>query len=100
MQSKVAVRLQLSKEAYDYLRYNLDFTAEEISRNKQTFITVEEKIPQFIDFFASLVGPSRLAEKPKGDIGGDMQKKSKEILVKRQNVALVLHLALFFRKLR
>lgn len=80
LQSKVTARLQLSKEAYDYLRYNLDFTIEEINRNKQTFITAEEKIPQFVDFLASLVGPSRLAENPKGYIIGACKKKATETI--------------------
>lgn len=80
LQSKITARLQLSKEAYDYLRYNLDFTIEEINKNKQTFITAEGKIPQFVDFLASLAGPSRLAEKPKGYIIGACRKKAAELM--------------------
>lgn len=78
LQSKVTARLQLHKETYDYLRYNLNFSVEEINRNKQTLITAEEKIPQFVDFLASLIGPSRLAENPKGYIIGACKKKATE----------------------
>lgn len=78
LQSKVTARLQLSSQAYEYLRYNLGFEVDEINKNKKTFIEAEEKIPDFVGFLASLAGPSRLAEKPKAYIVGACRKKAAE----------------------
>ena len=78
LQSKITARLQLSPQAYDYLRHNLGFEVDEINKNKKTFIEAEEKIPDFVAFLASLAGPSRLADKPKAYIVGACRKKAAE----------------------
>ncbi len=78
LQSKITARLQLSPQAYDYLRYNLGFEVDEINKNKKNFIEAEEKIPDFVAFLASLAGPSRLADKPKAYIVGACRKKAAE----------------------
>lgn len=78
LQSKITARLQLSPQAYEYLRYNLDFEVDEINKNKKTFIEAEEKIPDFVGFLASLAVPSKLADKPKAYIVGACRKKAKE----------------------
>ena len=78
LQSKVTARLQLSTQAYEYLRYNLFFDVDEINKNKKTFIEAEEKIPDFVGFLASLAGPSRLADHPKGYIIGACRRKAAE----------------------
>ena len=70
--------MQLSPQAYDYLRYNLGFEVDEINKNKKNFIEAEEKIPDFVAFLASLAGPSRLADKPKAYIVGACRKKAAE----------------------
>lgn len=77
LQSKITARLQLSPQAYEYLRYNLDFEVDEINK-KKNFIEAEEKIPDFVGFLASLAGPSRLADKPKAYIVGACRRKAKE----------------------
>ena len=78
LQSKITARLQLSPQAYEYLRYNLFFDVDEINKNKKTFIEAEEKIPDFIGFLSSLASPSRLADKPKAYIVGACRRKAKE----------------------
>ena len=78
LQSKITARLQLSPQAYDYLRYNLGFEVDEINKNKKTFLEAEEKIPDFVGFLSSLAGPSRLADKPKAYIVGACRKKAAE----------------------
>lgn len=65
-------------QAYEYLRYNLEFEVDEINKNKKTFIEAEEKIPDFVGFLASLAGPSKLADKPKAYIVGACRRKAKE----------------------
>lgn len=54
LRSKITARFQLSKEVYDYLRFNLYFDIQGINNNKTTFIEAEKTIPNFIDFLASL----------------------------------------------
>lgn len=78
LQANITARLQLSPQAYDYLRYNLGFEVDEINKNKKTFIEAEEKIPDFVGFLSSLAGPSRLADKPKAYIVGACRKKAAE----------------------
>ena len=48
LQAKVTARYQIDSHVYEYLRYSCGFTSEEINRNKETFITAQEKITDLI----------------------------------------------------
>jgi plasmid replication initiation protein len=77
--SKLTARAQISREALDYLRYSFEFKAAEINKNKKTIIEGEQKIPDFIDFLSSLVGPSRTAKNRIGYVINAIKKKTAEI---------------------
>lgn len=78
MRSKLSVSAQISREAYDYFRYSFEFQAAEISKNKKTIIEGEKKIPDFIGFLSSLVGPSRTAKNRIGYVINAIKKKTAE----------------------
>ena len=78
MRSKLSARAQISQEAYSYLRYSFEFKAEEISKNKKTIIDGELKIPDFIGFLSSIVGPSRTAKNRIGYVINAIKKKTEE----------------------
>ncbi|WP_373828068.1 replication initiation protein, partial [Bacteroides heparinolyticus] len=78
LRSKVSASAQISREAYDYFRYSFEFQAAEISKNKKTIIEGEQKIPDFIGFLSSLVGPSRTAKNRIGYVINAIKKKSTE----------------------
>lgn len=78
MRSKVTASGQISREAYDYFRYSFEFKAEEINKNKKTLIEGEKIIPDFIEFLASLVGPSRQAKNRIGYVINAVKKKTAE----------------------
>lgn len=78
LRSKVSASAQISREAYDYFRYSFEFKAEEISKNKKTIIKGEQKIPDFIGFLSSLVGPSRTAKNRIGYVINAIKKKTAE----------------------
>jgi hypothetical protein len=78
MRSKLSASIQISQEAYSYLRYSFEFKAEEISKNKKTIIEGEKKIPDFIGFLSSLVGPSRTANNRIGYVINAIKKKTRE----------------------
>ena len=78
LRSKVSASAQISREAYDYFRYSFEFKADEISKNKKTIIEGEKKIPDFIGFLSSLVGPSRTAGNRIGYIINAIKKKTEE----------------------
>lgn len=77
--SKLTARAQISREALDYLRYSFEFKAAEINKNKKTIIEGEQKIPDFIGFLSSLVGPSRTAKNRIGYVINAIKKKTAEI---------------------
>lgn len=56
LQAKVTARYQIDSHVYEYLRYSCGFTSEEINRNKETFITAQEKITDLIGELALLNG--------------------------------------------
>ena len=76
--SKLTARAQISREALDYLRYSFEFKAAEINKNKKTIIEGEQKIPDFIGFLSSLVGPSRTAKNRIGYVINAIKKKTAE----------------------
>lgn len=78
LRSKVSASAQISREAYDYFRYSFEFKADEISKNKKTIIEGEQKIPDFIGFLSSLVGPSRAAKNRIGYVINAIKKKTTE----------------------
>ena len=78
MRSKLSASAQIGQEAYSYLRYSFEFKAEEISKNKKTIIEGEQKIPDFIGFLSSLVGPSRTAKNRIGYVINAIKKKTAE----------------------
>ena len=78
MRSKLSASTQISREAYDYFRYSFEFQAAEISKNKKTIIEGEKKIPDFIGFLSSLVGPSRTAKNRIGYVINAIKKKTAE----------------------
>lgn len=78
MRSKLSASTQISREAYDYFRYSFEFRADEISKNKKTIIEGEKKIPDFIGFLSSLVGPSRTANNRIGYVINAIKKKTAE----------------------
>jgi hypothetical protein len=78
MRSKISASAQISREAYDYFRYSFEFKAAEISKNKKTIIDGEKKIPDFIGFLSSLVGPSRTAKNRIGYVINAIKKKTAE----------------------
>ena len=78
LRSKLSASIQISQEAYSYLRYSFEFKAEEISKNKKTIIEGEKKIPDFIGFLSSLVGPSRTAKNRIGYVINAIKKKTEE----------------------
>ena len=78
MRSKLSASTQISRDAYDYFRYSFEFKAEEISKNKKTIIEGEKKIPDFIGFLSSLVGPSRIAKNRIGYVINAIKKKTAE----------------------
>lgn len=78
MRSKLSASTQISREAYDYFRYSFEFRADEISKNKKTIIEGEKKIPDFIGFLSSLVGPSRTAKNRIGYVINAIKKKTAE----------------------
>ena len=51
---------------YGKHRYSCGFTSEGINRNKETFITAQEKITDLIEELAHLNGKSRKKNNPKG----------------------------------
>lgn len=78
LRSKVSASAQISREAYDYLRYSFEFKVSEINKNKKTIIEGEQRIPDFIGFLSSLVGPSRIASNRIGYVINAIKKKTKE----------------------
>lgn len=78
MRSKLSASTQISREAYDYFRYSFEFQAAEISKNKKTISEGEKKIPDFIGFLSSLVGPSRTAKNRIGYVINAIKKKTSE----------------------
>ena len=78
MRSKLSASTQISREAYDYFRYSFEFRTDEISKNKKTIIEGEKKIPDFIGFLSSLVGPSRTAKNRIGYVINAIKKKTAE----------------------
>ena len=78
MRSKLTASAQISREAYDYFRYSFEFKTAEISKNKKTIIEGEQKIPDFIGFLSSLVGPSRTAKNRIGYVINAIKKKTEE----------------------
>lgn len=78
LRSKVSASAQISREAYDYFRYSFEFKTAEISKNKKTIIEGEKKIPDFIGFLSSLVGPSRTANNRIGYVINAIKKKTAE----------------------
>ena len=78
MRSKLSASTQVSREAYDYFRYSFEFKAAEISKNKKAIIEGEKKIPDFIGFLSSLVGPSRTANNRIGYVINAIKKKTAE----------------------
>lgn len=78
LRSKVSASAQISREAYDYFRYSFEFKAAEISKNKNTIIEGEKKIPDFIGFLSSLVVPSRTAKNRIGYVINAIKKKTAE----------------------
>ena len=78
IRSKLSASAQIGQEAYSYLRYSFEFKAEEISKNKKTIIEGEQKIPDFIGFLSSLVGPSRTAKNRIGYVINAIKKKTAE----------------------
>ena len=78
LRSKVSASAQISREAYDYFRYSFEFKADEISKNKKTIIEGEQKIPDFVGFLSSLVGPSRTAKNRIGYVINAIKKKTAE----------------------
>lgn len=76
--SKLTARAQISREALDYLRYSFEFKAAEINKNKKTILEGEQKIPDFIGFLSSLVGPSRTAKNRIGYVINAIKKKTAE----------------------
>lgn len=76
--SKLTARAQISKEVLDYLRYSFEFKAAEINKNKKTIIEGEQKIPDFIGFLSSLVGPSRTAKNRIGYVINAIKRKTAE----------------------
>lgn len=78
MRSKLSASAQISREAYDYFRYSFEFQAAEISKNKKTIIEGEQKIPDFVGFLSSLVGPSRTAKNRIGYVINAIKKKTTE----------------------
>ena len=78
LHSKVSASTQISREAYDYFRYSFEFQAAEISKNKKTIIDGELKIPDFIGFRSSFVGPSRTAKNRIGYVINAIKKKTAE----------------------
>lgn len=78
LRSKVSASAQISREAYDYFRYSFEFKTAEISKNKKTIIEGEKKIPDFIGFLSSLVGPSRTANNRIGYVINAIKRKTAE----------------------
>ena len=78
LRSKVSANAQISHEAYDCFRYSFEFKTDEISKNKNTIIDGEKKIPDFIGFLYSLVGPSRTAKNRIGYVVNAIKKKTAE----------------------
>ena len=78
LRSKVSASAQISREAYDYFHYSFEFKTAEISKNKKTIIDGEQKIPDFIGFLSSLVGPSRTAKNRIGYVINAIKKKTAE----------------------
>ena len=77
LQAKVTARYQIDSHVYEYLRYSCGFTSEEINRNKETFITAQEKITDLIGELALLNGKSREKNNPKGWIINALKGKSR-----------------------
>ncbi|HHH1669863.1 TPA: replication initiation protein [Yersinia enterocolitica] len=78
LQAKVTARYQIDSHVYEYLRYSCGFTSEEINRNKETFITAQEKITDLIGNLALLNGKSREKNNPKGWIINALKGKIKD----------------------
>ncbi|MFK1789775.1 replication initiation protein, partial [Bacteroides fragilis] len=78
LQAKVTARYQIDSHVYEYLRYSCGFTSEEINRNKETFITAQEKITDLIGELALLNGKSREKNNPKGWIINALKGKIKD----------------------
>lgn len=78
LRSKVSASAQISREAYDYFHYSFEFQVAEINKNKKTIIEGEQRIPDFIGFLSSLVGPSRTAKNRIGYVINAIKKKSTE----------------------
>ena len=78
MQAKVTARYQIDSHVYEDLRYSCGFTAEEINRNKETFITAQEKLTDLIGKLALLNGKPRGKNKPKEWIINALKGKIKD----------------------
>lgn len=79
-QAKLPAVQQISKEAYDYLRHNLNFSLGDVNKNKSALIEADQKIPNFVDFLASLIGPSREARSQVAYVVGACKKKVAELM--------------------
>ena len=78
LQAKVTARYQIDSHVYEYLRYSCGFTSEEINRNKETFITAQEKDNRPYRRTGSLNGKSREKNNPKGWIINALKGKIKD----------------------
>lgn len=65
LQAKVTACHQIDSHVYEYLCYSCGFTSEEINQIKETFIIVQEKIPDLIGELAILNRKSRDKNNPK-----------------------------------
>lgn len=79
LNSLVSAKAILDNEIWNYLLHSLNFTNEEVNKNKQTFIEGQRTIPDFLVFLADLRGNARTARNPKGYIINAVRKKTAEL---------------------
>lgn len=83
LNGKVAAKFILDNEIWNYLLHNLNFTTDEVNKNKETFIKGQQTIPGFLDFLSDLRGNARTARNPKGYIISAIRKKTADLSLLR-----------------
>lgn len=79
LNSQVSAKVILDNEVWNYLLHNLNFTNEEVNKNKETFIKGQQTIPDYIGFLSDLRGGARTAKNPKGYIINAIRRKIAEL---------------------
>ena len=77
--AQIPTTFVIETEIYHYMTEQMEFTREEMNRNKQTIVDAQKVVPDLLGELAILKGKSRTAHNPKGYIIAAIKKKTAEI---------------------